>query len=455
MTVRLYDILGVGFGPANIALAIAGEEQKIPGVTMRFLEAQSDPVWQGGMLLAGSNIQNHPCRDLVSLRNPRSRYTFINYLFEEGRLLAHLNLPDEFPLRKEYAQYIAWATRKMAHLVDFGTRVRNIQLAVHQGTPVYEVLTIDGVGYLGRSLVLGPGRTPYVPPPFDTVESSRVIHLTDYLHRVRALELEGGVSSAVVIGGSQSAVELVLDLAKRFPRARVTNYVRSFGLRLKDTSPFSEEGFFPEFTTYYHRSNRESKRQLDSYLRLTNYSSADEDVLHELYRVIYEQRLDGDQRVFVHGNRKVNGMSVTGAGVELSIDDVHTGAREHDTADLVVLATGFRDLGPEPHQERCPPLLADVIDNFDFDDEGYLTVSDDYRLVPRREGIPPLFLNGLCESTHGIGDAGSFSLLSVRAAIIQDALRSCLSRINNQPGSHSANAGAEIPIPSLVARDDF
>jgi len=93
------DVVGVGFGPANLALAIAIEEAPI-ATAARFLEAQADPLWQGGMLLAGSNIQNHPCRDLVSLRNPRSRYSFINYLFEHGRLIDHLNLPMEFPLRK-------------------------------------------------------------------------------------------------------------------------------------------------------------------------------------------------------------------------------------------------------------------------------------------------------------------------------------------------------------------
>ena len=34
-----------------------------------------------------------------------------------------------------------------------------------------------------------------------------------------------------------------------------------------------------------------------------------------------------------------------------------------------------------------------------------------------------MVLNGLCESTHGIGDAGSFSLLSLRAEMILKGLR--------------------------------
>ncbi|TYB43124.1 SidA/IucD/PvdA family monooxygenase, partial [Microbispora tritici] len=219
------------------------------------------------------------------------------------------------------------------------------------------------------------------------------------------------------------AVEIVLALAARFPHARIVNYVRRFGLPLKDTSPFSEEGFFPGFTDYYYRASRSAKNTLDAYMRPTNYSSTDADVLHELYVLIYEQRLDGDQRVFVQGNRQVRAAQVESTGVRLNVEEVHTHDVVTDRADLVVLATGFRNLGPHPDQERYPAMLAGVIDRFQFDADGYLIVEPEYRLRPVLDGTPPLFLNGLCESSHGIGDAGSFSLLSLRAATIIDGLR--------------------------------
>jgi L-ornithine N5-monooxygenase len=122
------DLLGIGFGPANLSLAIALQEDS-PRTTAFFLEAEQDPVWQGGMLLDGSNMQNHPCRDLATLRNPRSHYSFLNYLFEQDRLVEHLNLPMEFPLRKEYAQYIQWATNQFSAQVDFGVQVTDVATA--------------------------------------------------------------------------------------------------------------------------------------------------------------------------------------------------------------------------------------------------------------------------------------------------------------------------------------
>src|SRR5262249_8119158 len=262
---------------------------------------------------------------------------------------------------------------------------------------------------------------PCPPGPFDTAPSPRIVHLVDYLYRLR--DLPEPPRSVAVIGGSQSAVELTLDLAKRFPQARVVNYLRSYGLRLKDTSPFSEEGFFPGFTEYYYQADRRSKADLDRYLRLTNYSSADADVLHELYVMIYEQRPGREQRVCVQGNSLVTEVQPGPDGVGLQVTEVHTGEVQADQVDLVVLATGFRDLGPKPHQERYPALLAGVADRLAFDPDGYLSVTVDYRLESARPATPPLYLNGLGRSSRGIGAAGSFSLLSLRAGVIVDALR--------------------------------
>ncbi|TVL93000.1 lysine N(6)-hydroxylase/L-ornithine N(5)-oxygenase family protein [Streptomyces sp. SAJ15] len=437
---HIHDILGIGFGPANLALAIALEESA-PGLSARFIEARDQPRWQPGMLLDGSDIQNHPSRDLVTLRNPRSRYSFLNYLFEQDRLIAHLNLPMEFPLRKEYAQYISWAADQFGDVVDCGRRAVGIEVQERDGERLYVVDTDTGERYVARSLVVAPGRTPLIPAPFDGSDSRRVFHLTDYLFRLKELAADRDPEAVAVIGGSQSAVELTLDLARRFPRTRVVTYVRSHSLRLKDTSPFSEEGYFPEFTEYYYQLSREGKRSLDAYMKPTNYSSADGDVLRELYLMLYEQRLDQDQRVFVKGNRRTDTVREVAGGIELGLTEVHTGAVETDTVDFAVLATGFRNLGPGPDEEPHPPLLAGLADRLAREPDGRLDVRADYSLTPLDGdgALPPLFLNGLCESSHGIGDAGSFSLLSLRASVIADALRKGL-------GDGAGSAPPERPV---------
>ena len=417
---KCFDVVGVGFGPANLALAVAIEEEA-PRIERLFLELEPKPVWQSEMLLANTDIQNHPCRDLVTLRNPRSRYSFLNYLFECGRIIQYLNFPRRFPLRKEYTQYIAWVADQFFDVVKLESRIVGISIEQHQGNNVYVVTSDEGHEARCRSLILGTGRSENIPSPFRTLDSESVFHTQQYLSGIKALSSHP--RAITVIGGSQSAVEVILDLMKRFPEASICNYVRSYSLRLKDSSPFSEEGFFPEFIDYYYSASRSSKQVLDSYMHPTNYSCVDQDILEELYVQIYEQRLDGQQRVFVLCNRQVCSAVKDGDRVQLEIEEVHTKERERVEFDLVILATGYRDLGPRDSDEAFPPLLSDIIDRFHFTEDGYLKVNKDYSLCSKEDKTPPVFLNGLCESTHGIGDAGSFSLLSLRAITILNGIR--------------------------------
>ena len=376
---------------------------------MKFLEAKGEPSWQSGMLLDGSDIQNDPARDLVSLRNPRSRFSFINYLFETGSLIEFLNLPAKHPLRKEYAQYISWVAQHFDHVVDYNSHCTQISLTSVNGIPLYEVETSAGLRYRARSLVLGTGRTPHVPEPFSEALGSRVFHLNDYLPRLAALEKHGPPESVSVIGGSQSAAELTLDLTRRFPDTRVRNLVRSYSLRLKDTSPFGDEGYFPAFTDYYNQAPPEARRHLDTYMRATNYSSVDSDVLDDLYMLIHEQRLDGDQGTFVDGDRVVDTLKESENRVSLGIREVVTGETESDEFDMVIVATGFRDLGPDPVQEPYPPLLAGIADRFAFDGSEVLQVGSDYAVKPLDTNVPH------CSST-ACASTRTVSVTPVRSA---------------------------------------
>jgi L-ornithine N5-oxygenase len=424
----VYDVVCVGFGPANIALAIALEELW-PKARVKFVEKTSGPCWQPAMLIDGADIQNDPVRDLVTPRNPRSRYTFINYLHEHGRLFKHLNLPSHFPLRKEYARYITWVAENVSADVDYGQAVTRIGLTGPAGNSAVQVETASGRVYQGRSIVVAPGRSPYIPSVFATVPSPQVCHTSQYLHGIADLAPDWAGTLAVV-GASQSAVEVVLDLVGRFPAARIVNVMSGFGYRLKDTSPFSEEVYFPEFVEYYYHASEEGKQRLRTQLRPTNYSSADRDVIDALYLRMYEDELDGRSRVTLRTNRRITGAEAGGAGiggegVALNLTEHITGERETLTVDRVILATGYRDLGVQGRTEQLPPLLSDLAKVLRVDADSPLSVGLDYGVEPDSAvgGVPPIYVNGLCESTHGLGDAGSFSLLALRSKAIVQSLR--------------------------------
>lgn len=106
---KIYDVIGIGFGPSNIALAIALEEQRQSGhhIDTLFIEKQPHFAWHKDMLLDGADMQISFLKDLATLRNPRSRFTFTNYLFEKGRLQDFINLKTFFPSRHEFNDYLA------------------------------------------------------------------------------------------------------------------------------------------------------------------------------------------------------------------------------------------------------------------------------------------------------------------------------------------------------------
>ena len=411
--VRSYDILGIGFGPSNIAVAIALQERD-SGLSAHFIEANADSSWQPGMLLDGSDIQNNPLRDLVTPRNPQSKYTFINYLKSENRLLDYLNLGVAYPFRKDYAKYIAWVADFFRNDVSYNSPAQAI---LSDGAGGWLVTTPQGT-IRARAILLGTGRSRNIPDQFKNVMGPRVFHLCDYLPK-RA-SLGKGIGSIAVVGGSQSAVEIHLDLLGRFPDLAIHAVHRGYAMRQKDTSPFSDHVYFPEFIDYFFRVDESARNELQRQLRPTNYSAADLDVLHKLYLTIYEDRLDGRTRFHNHNNTTVLSAESEGDAVTLYLHERHLDRQSALKVDAVVLATGFKDIGVGEGKEDFPPLLKMVAGQCARSRAGGLNVRRDYSLEIEGNGL--IYLNGLCESSHGLGDAGSFSLLSYRAT---DIVESC------------------------------
>src|SRR4051794_10016492 len=102
-----YDFVGVGFGPSNLALAVAAEELA-PNLQGLFVERSRCFQWHPGMMLDGARMQISFLKDLATLRNPASQYTFLQYVKAKGRLERFVNI-NEFRLsRLEYGDYLRW-----------------------------------------------------------------------------------------------------------------------------------------------------------------------------------------------------------------------------------------------------------------------------------------------------------------------------------------------------------
>lgn len=424
MTKDTYDVVGIGFGPANIALAIALEEKSLDSNTL-YLECNASPDWQSEMLLDGSDIQHNPLRDFVTPRNPLSPYGFLSYLKSQDRLFDYLNLGLEFPLRKDYANYVKWVANHFSEKVSYQERVLAIY-PVKDKSDLWCIETSKGRAIYAKTISFGTGRTPHIPPEFNAINSPKVVHFTRYLSTINKWGKEQNVKSVAIVGGSQSAVELVLDVSSHFPNLKIHNLLRSYSYQMKDVSPFTEHIYFPKFVDEFHSADAQLQNKLTSSLWRSNYSSADQDVIHALYLKMYEDKLDNNERIYIHNMTCIKSVVDMGETIKITyVDTLHNTSNELEV-DSVILATGFKNMGSGDNQESCPPLLADIYSQLECRQDGSIHVDRDYQIKSNGPELPSMYLNGICESTHGFGDAGSFSLLSYRAWTIAESIENVM-----------------------------
>jgi L-ornithine N5-monooxygenase len=422
---NVLDCIGIGFGPANIALAIALEERGMLANTL-FLEAQGEPDWQPGMLIEGSDIQHNPLRDLVTPRNPQSPYGFLSYLKAVGRLYDYLNLDAPFPPRTDYACYVRWVAEQFSAVTSFGCRVVRVEaISTQRNRPLVRVTTATGETFLSRTLSFATGRSPLIPGQFEPFLGSRLVHLNDYLPSVARWKNLAGPLTVGVIGGSQSAAEIILDLHAKLPEAKVVSICRRFGFKSKDLSPFTEQIYTPPFVDYFYASSELAQADMVQELWQSNYGAADHDVISALNFRLYEQKVLGSEKIRMMSNQTLESIRKrSDDGFEFALIDRNSGERNKVELDAVILATGFRNFGAGAEQEPIHPLLRGLAPALRFRQDGGVAVARDFRLMARESTaqIAGIYLNGLCESTHGFGDAGSFSLLSLRSDLIAQSI---------------------------------
>ncbi len=425
-THEIHPVLGVGFGPANLSLAVALEERGRAGLA-HFIERAPEFQWQREQLLPGADIQNNPFRDLAMQRNPDSPHTFVKYLAARGGLTDYLHLNAKFPLRREYAGYLAWVAEAFRDQVDYGRSAVNLSLVEgDDGGELFRVDTDDGGHYLARSVSVGTGRSPRIPYAFQKGLGKSVFHSTQYLSSMERLQDQG--IRVAVVGASQSAIEIILDLLDRPNVRQVTAVHRGIGFRLKDTSPYSRQVFLPEFVDYFHPLPSAKKRRLRDELRSINYAACDQDVIDRLVGVQREYALTGSDRLVMKPFREAVISRPHGQAHRMVLRDVNHLTEETLDTDVVILATGFRDFGGEPGDEPYHPLLEGIAHRLPLDEEGTPVVARDYSIELKTEAGTPrplkVYLNGLCEASHGMGDAGALAMLSVRATDIVDSILS-------------------------------
>jgi L-ornithine N5-oxygenase len=419
--VPVYDLVGVGFGPANLALAIAvAEHNAVAGaedvVTAHFLERQASFGWHRGMLIDDATMQVSFLKDLVTMRNPSSGFSFLTYLQHRGRLVDFINHKNLYPLRVEFHDYFEWAAEKVDDLVSYGHEVLTIEPVHRDGAIAYfDVSARDAQGGIevrrARNLVLGTGLQAHLPEGITS--STRIWHNRDFLHRVAELDADAP-RRFVVVGAGQSGAEVTAFLHERFPQSEVCAVFARYGYSPADDSSFANRIFDPGAVDDFYLAPEDVKRRLMAYHGNTNYAVVDGDLIDELYRRVYQEKVLGTQRLRLMNVSCPREVVETADGVRMTVESLTTGERTVLDADAVVYATGYRESDPTS-------MLGDVAAHCRRDELNRLRVGRDYRVDTDSEVRGGIYLQGATEHTHGI-TSSLLSNLAVRVGEILDSV---------------------------------
>ena len=384
---RIFDLLGIGIGPFNLGLAALSEP--IDGFSCLFLDAKTEFDWHPGMLLSASRLQTPFMSDLVTMADPTSRYSYLNFAKQTGRLYPFYIRENFFLPRNEYNQYCQWVSKQLSNL-KFGFKVT--QLDYNAGEGIYHVTGVDrrssqSKTYLCRKLVLGTGTTPYVPDNCP-LHDPRVIHSASYVQQKTYLQSQSAIT---VIGSGQSAAEIFYDLLQdidtygyqlnwmtRSPRFYPLEYTK---LTLEMTSP--------DYVDYFHELSPEKRSRLIANQK-SLYKGINAELINDIYDLLYQKRLVCDIQCQLLTNVALDKIETSGDKLTLKFNHLEQEYALEQQTGAVVLGTGYK--------YRLPEFIQGIKSQIEFDDRGQLAIQRDYGIDVRGD----IFIQNAGLHTHGI-----------------------------------------------------
>jgi len=394
-----HDFIAIGLGPFNLGLACLTEP--IEDLNGLFLEQRPSFDWHPDMLVPGTTLQVPFMADLVTRAALTSRYSFLNYLKQKGRLYSFYIRENFLVLRKEYNQYCQWAAAQLPN-IQFGKRVEHVHHEESTGRyalEVRDVATNNLQVVYAKRLVLGTGTEPTVPEcclPY----REDLVHSASYLKHKERLQRQ---KSVTVLGSGQSAAEVFYDLLQevdeygydlhwitRSPRFYPMEYTK---LTLEITSP--------EYIDYFHGLPLETRDRLGKEQKPL-YKGINGDLIGEIFDHLYMRETEGaTAKVQLRTNSGlVQVQKEPGEpGFDLIFHQEEQDRYFRHQTEGVVLATGYAP--------RIPDFLEGIRDRIRWDEKGRYQAHRHYAIDHAGEEIyvqnGELHTHGFCAPDLGMG----------------------------------------------------
>ncbi len=384
-----HDFVAIGLGPFNLGLACLTDP--IPDLDGVFLESKPDFDWHSGMLLENSTLQTPFLADLVTLADPTSRFSFLNYLKESGRIYSFYIRGSFYPMRSEYNDYCRWAAAKLDN-IHFGQQVVDVEY--DEDERVYVVYATEPATgstrvYRGRRLVLGTGTPPHIPEACRDLGGDAT-HNSRYLSQKQALQ---GKDSITVLGSGQSAAEIYYDLLQDIDRYgyELTWISRSPRFFPLEYTKLTLEMTSPEYADYFHSLPAATRDRLVASQK-NLYKGISSELVDAIFDLLYVKKLGNGCRT-----RLLTNTALTGAEHDEDSGEYTLRLRQEEqerdftlTTRGLVLATGYR--------YQMPAFLAPITHRIGWDEAGRFDVRRDYCIDTTGQAI---FVQNAELHTHG------------------------------------------------------
>ncbi|MBJ7329840.1 MAG: SidA/IucD/PvdA family monooxygenase [Solirubrobacteraceae bacterium] len=387
-----HDVIAVGLGPFNLGLAALLDG--VPELDAVVFEQREAFAWHPGLMLGDSEVQVPFLADLVTLADPTSPHSFLNYLHERGRLYRFYFYERLHLLRREFDAYCRWVAERLPS-VRFRHQVSAIEPLRDGGWSVLVDGPAGPVRHTARHIVLGVGGVPFVPSCAVPHLGTTVLHSADFLTHREQLQ---AASSVTVIGSGQSAAEIFCDLLEADTDTRLDWFTRSRGFLPMEYSKLGLEHFTPEYTKFFHGLPAERRDELRAGQDLL-YKGISMETSERIYDALYARTVETDELPVQYRSAcEVVALSPGSGGPgkrwRLRLRHRDEDAEFDHHADAVVFATGYRDAPlPIAHAETLVAL----------DEHGRPGIDLEYR-VQLRDGTPStLFVQNAELHTHGVG----------------------------------------------------
>jgi lysine N6-hydroxylase len=414
--------MGIGIGPFNLSLAALAD--RIPeGPATAFYEQRPAFHWHPGILIEGTTLQVPFLADLVTLADPTSPWTFLNYLRARDRLYPFYFAERFHIQRAEYDAYCRWVSEQLPGL-HFGHQVDAVRWNPERGLFEADFTQLDADGEaqaLGRAytrnIVLGIGTEPHIPDPLRPLVDAPavpVIHSADYLeHRERLLAAE----HITVIGSGQSGAEIFLDLLRSRPAGteKIHWLARSEAFAPMEYSKLGLEQFTPDYTRYFHALPEHVRADLLP-RQGQLHKGIDATTIAAIHDELYRRTLHGGwpDAVLTPGVHVRTAGRVATTRVELHLEHAQQATRTRLTTDAVILATGYRE-------RPLDRLLAGLDPYMCRDSAERPRIDQHHRLVLDPSVTGSVYVQNAERHTHGVG-APDLGLAAWRSATILNHL---------------------------------